>query len=604
MRRIGLGVAIFALAALAAKLPDAIDGRRMLEDVKVLSSERYKGRFTGTPELDQAAQWLATNYRRAGLKPPFLDANNKLSYLQKFIVNTESKLGKKNTLSVGTKSFTVAKDFLPRVFSARGSAAGPLVFAGYGITSTEHHYDDYAGLDVKGKIVVVLRYEPQDQNEKSIFAGKDRTRHSHIDAKAINAKLHGAAALILINNAITYPEDADKLDAFGNQSGAMDVGIPVVQLKSNLAETWFKDSNHDLKTIIETIDRTLQPQSFLFPQSFNVAMRVEVDRVMRPTHNVAAFLPGLTDEYLVIGGHYDHLGFGRQFSMAPSEVPKLHPGADDNASGTAAVLELARFFASQPKMKRGILFVAFSGEEIGLLGSSHLIGKMPFPLEKCVAMINMDMVGRMQDGKFFVAGIATGSTFKAVLDGVLKDQSDLKPDLSDNLSIGGSDHTSFSAKQIPSLFFFSGLHSDYHKPSDTWDKINPASYARLIQIVAATTQDLASNGPRPEYRRVEAPSIPSGSSSGSGYGPYFGSVPDFAEYPGGVKLADVRPGSPAEKGGVRGGDLMIEFDGKKVSNLQDYTYLLRSKAVGDRVEVKVKRLDQTLTFSVVLEARK
>jgi hypothetical protein len=594
---------IFAALVWAAKLPETIDGRRMVEDVKVLSSERFKGRFTGTPELDQAAKWIAKNYEKAGLKPPFVEGGTKPSYLQKFVVNTESKLGKKNTLTVGSKELTVAKDFMPRVFSSTGTATGEMVFVGYGITSAEHHYDDYAGMDVKGKVVVALRYEPQDQNEKSVFDGKNRTRHSNFETKAVNAKLHGAAALILINNAVLYPEDADKLDPFGNQSGAMDSGIPVVQVKANVAEAWFRESQHDLKGIVKAIDNTLQPQSFRFPAAMKATMRIEVDRVMRPTHNVAGFLPGTSDEYIVVGGHYDHLGFGQQFSMAPSEVPKLHPGADDNASGTAAVIELARYFAKQPKMKRGVLFVAFSGEEIGLLGSSHLAGKMPFPLEKCAAMINMDMVGRMVGGKFFAAGVATGSTFKKILDEVVQGQTDLKPEFSDNLSIGGSDHTSFSAKQVPALFFFSGLHSDYHKPSDTWDKIEPGAYGRLITVVGATLQELGVAEERPRFQRVEVTPMPGGG-GGGGYGPYFGSVPDFAEVPGGVKLADVRAGSPAEKAGIRGGDLMIEFDGKPVANLQDYTYLLKSKAVGDAVAVKVKRLGETLTFRVVLEARK
>jgi aminopeptidase YwaD len=598
---------LVASIGLAAKLPETIDGRRMLEDVKVLSSERYQGRFTGTPELDQAAKWIAKNFEKAGLKPAFAEGTSKPSYLQKFIVNTDSKLGKKNTLRVAGKELTVAKDFLPRVISASRTVEAPMVFAGYGITSSDHRYDDYAGLDVKGKIVVVLRNEPQDQDEKSVFEGRNRTRHSNIDTKATNAKLHGAVGMILLNNAVIYPEDADKLDSFGNQSGAMDSGIPVVQVKSNVAERWFEESKHELKGIVKAIDRTLEPQSFRFPETMKAEMHIEVDRVMRPTHNVGGYLPGTTDEFLVIGAHYDHLGYGRQFSMAPSEVPKIHPGADDNASGTAAVMELARYFAKQPKMRRGILFVAFTGEEIGLLGSSHIAGKMPVPLEKCAAMINMDMVGRMVDGKFFVAGVGTGSNFKTVLEEVVRDQAGLKPDFSDNLNIGGSDHTSFAARQVPALFFFSGLHTDYHKPSDTWEKIEPGAYARLITLVAGTAQELAIAAQRPQYQRQQAPAAtgaPAGGSGNSGYGPYFGSVPDFAEVPDGVKLADVRPGSPAEKGGVRGGDILIEFDGKKVGNLQDYTYVLKSKAVGDTVEVKVKRLGETLTFRVVLEARK
>ncbi len=608
MNRLLLGLTTIVLLASESRLPEAINGQQMLNDVKILSSERYQGRFTGTPELDQVSLWIAKNFQKSGLNAPFHQKHNSLSYRQKFIVNTDSKLGKKNSLSIGGKSYTVAKDFLPRVFSASGQVEGPLVFAGYGITASEQNYDDYKDIDVKGKVVVALRYEPQDQDEKSVFAGRDRTRHSNLETKAINAKMHGAAALILINNAVIYPEDADKLESFGNQSGAMDSGIPVIQVKANLADQWFIDSGHDLKGIVKAIDRNLQPQSFRFPPATVAKMRIEVERIMRPTFNVAAFLPGETDEYIVIGAHYDHLGFGRQFSMAPGEVPKIHPGADDNASGTAAVMELARYLARQPKMKRGILFATFSGEEIGLLGSSHLASNMPLPVEKCMAMINIDMVGRMKDGKFFVAGIGTGSNFKNVVGEITRDEATLKPDFSENLNIGGSDHTSFSAKRIPALFFFTGLHSDYHKPSDTWEKIEPASYGKLIGVVAAAAQKLATANERTEFQRVEAPAVSSGGGGGGvgggGYGPYFGSVPDFAENPEGVKLADVRAGSPAEKGGVRGGDILIEFDGKKVANLQDYTFLLRSKSVGDTVQVKVKRLGETLTFSVVLEVRK
>ncbi len=605
MKRLLLGLTAIALLATGAKVADSIDGQQMVDDVRILSSERYQGRFTGTPELDQVSQWIARTYQKSGLKPPFLEGNNKLSYRQKFVVNTDSKLGKKNTLSIGSKSYTVAKDFLPRVISSSGQLEGPLVFAGYGITSIEHNYDDYKDFDVKEKVVVVLRYEPQDQDEKSVFDGRNRTRHSNVETKAVNAKMHGAAALILINNAVIYPEDADKLENFGSQSGAMDSGIPVIQVKANLADQWFNESGHDLKGIVKSIDRSMQPQSFRFPAATLAKMRIEVERIMRPTFNVAAFLPGETDEYIVVGAHYDHLGFGRQFSMAPSEVPKIHPGADDNASGTAGVMELARFLARQPKMKRGILFANFSGEEIGLLGSSHLASNMPFPVEKCTAMINIDMVGRMRDGKFFIAGTGTGSNFKTVVDEILRDQVSLKPDFSETFSIGGSDHTSFLSRKIPALFFFTGLHADYHKPSDTWEKIEPAPYGQLIGIVALAAQKLATATERSQFRRIEAPPVSSGSGGGGGgYGPYFGSVPDFAEIPNGVKLADVRAGSPAEKGGVRGGDILIEFDGKKVANLQDYTFLLRSKSVGDTVEVKVKRLGETLTFRVVLEARK
>jgi hypothetical protein len=589
-----------ALSLSAARLPETIDGRRMLEDVKQLSSPKYGGRFTGTKELDEAAKYIAKSFEKSGLKKPFVEAGGKLSYFQRFNVSTESKLGARNTLSVEDKSYTVAKDFLPRVFSGSGDAQGNLVFAGYGITANEYHYDDYAQLDAKGKVVVILRYEPQDQDEKSPWQGKTRTRHAGLEAKIINAKMHGAAAVILINNAVTFPEDREKLDQFGGQAGANDLGIPAVQVRADLAEKWFEESGHDLKGIVKAIDRTLEPQSFSFPSRYETKLHVEVDRVVRPTSNVAALLPGETGEYIVVGAHYDHLGQGRQFSMAPSEVPKLHPGADDNASGVAAVMELARYFSKLPRSKRGILFVAFTGEEIGLLGSTHLAGHLPMPAADCAAMLNMDMVGRMQNDKFFIAGAATGHNFRSLLEDVLKAAPNLRPDLSDNLSIGGSDHTSFNAIQVPSIFFFSGLHADYHKPSDTWDKIDPVSFTKLIQVVAAATESIANAGERPKFQKLEAPPMPSG---GSGYGAYFGSVPDFATVPDGVKFADIRGGSPADKAGLKGGDILIEFDGKAVKNLQEYTYLLRSKSPGETVPVKVRRGTVIVSATVTLGKR-
>ncbi len=602
MRRSFLALAL-ALTLSAARLPETIDGRRMVEDVKQLSSPKYGGRFTGTKELDEAAKYIAKSFEKSGLKKPFVEPGEKLSYFQRFNVSTESKLGAKNTLSVGDIAYTVAKEFLPRVFSGSGDAQGNLVFAGYGITANEYHYDDYAKLDAKGKVVVILRYEPQDQDEKSPWQGKARTRHSGLETKIINAKMHGAAAVILINNAISFPEDREKLDQFGGQAGANDLGIPAVQVRADLAGKWFEESGHDLSGIVKAIDRTLEPQSFSFPARYEAKLHVEVDRVIRPTSNVAAFLPGQTGEYIVVGAHYDHLGQGRQFSMAPAEVPKLHPGADDNASGVAAVMELARYFSKLPRMKRGILFVAFTGEEIGLLGSSHLAGNMPMPAANCAAMINMDMVGRMQNDKFFIAGAATGHNLRALVEDVLKSAPSLKPDLSDNLSIGGSDHTSFNAIQVPSMFFFSGLHSDYHKPSDTWDKIDPTSFTKLIQVVAASAESLANAEERPKFQKVEAPLMSSGNAGGSGYGAYFGSVPDFATVPDGVKFADVRSASPADKAGLKGGDILIEFDGKPVTNLQEYTYLLRSKSPGDAVAVKVRRGSETISATVTLGKR-
>jgi aminopeptidase YwaD len=280
----------------------------------------------------------------------------------------------------------------------------------------------------------------------------------------------------------------------------------------------------------------------------------------------------------------------------------VHPGADDNASGTAGVIELARWFGSQPKPKRGILFLAFAGEELGLLGSRYYVDHPALPLEKAVAMINMDMIGRLRDGKVYVGGARTGTTFQALLEQTFS-KHNLRMDISGGAEVGSSDHASFTSKQVPVLFFFSGLHSDYHKPSDTWDKIDAPDAAELLNTIADITTALTGADRRPQFVRVEPPKVGPVAGGGPGYGAWFGSVPDFGEVPKGVKFADVTAGSPAAKAGLRGGDILIEFDGAPVQNLYDFTYALRAKKPGDEVTVRVLRGTETISAKVTLGQR-
>ena len=232
--------------------------------------------------------------------------------------------------------------------------------------------------------------------------------------------------------------------------------------------------------------------------------QADVEHVHKTVHNVAAYLPGETDEYVIVGAHYDHLGLGGQFSLAPSMTGTVHPGADDNASGTAGVIELARWFSKQPKQKRGILFMTFAGEEQGLLGSAWWVSHPELPLEKAVAMINMDMIGRVRNEKVYLGGAGTGTGLRPMLEKIAA-KYPLNIDFSDGPESGSSDHASFSAKRVPSLFFFSGLHSDYHKPSDTWDKIDAPDAATLLGMVADVTDTLREEAGRPEYIKQAPP---------------------------------------------------------------------------------------------------
>ncbi len=600
--RLLLHAAVF-LAAPAFAAEAHLDADRYLGDVKFLSSDELKGRATGSPELDRAADYIAGQFKKAGLQP--LEGK---SYFQVFDVTTDARLGPKNHFQFhdasGKHKLELQKEFVPFNFSASGKFGGQVVFAGYGITAKEYNYDDYAGIDVKDKLVLILRHEPQEFDEKSVFNGKVYTEHAQFPSKAFNARLHGAKGVILINDTYAHPGESDTLEKFGRTVGPASAGLPFIQIQAETAEQWVHAAGKDLKQIHASIDKDLKPQSFALPDSLQLDLAVEVDHEHKRVRNVVGYLPGETAEYVVIGAHYDHLGLGDQHSLAPSDIGKTHHGADANASGTAGVMELARYLASQPKQKRGFLFLTFAGEELGLLGSSYYVNHPIVPLDRAVAMINMDMIGRIRDGKVYLAGSGTGTSFKPLIED-LKSHTDLRFDFSEQGGYGSSDHTSFTTKQVPVLFLFSGLHGDYHKPSDTWDKINAPDAAKLLTFVASLATHLSDAPDRPVYVKVDPPKMPAGASGGSGgYGPYFGSIPDFAEIPNGVRFSDIREGSPAAKAGLKGGDILVEFDGKPIQNLYDYTYALRARKPGDTIMVKVLRDAKPLQVQVTLAERK
>ncbi|HTA44170.1 MAG TPA: M28 family peptidase [Bryobacteraceae bacterium] len=599
---LGLAGTVFA-----ATIGDAaFDANRYLDRIKYLASPEMRGRESGSPELEKAAQYIASQFKADGLKAP-----DGKSYLQPFEVTTSAKPGKTNRFEFSIKGETqelqIAKEFEPFSFSAHGKASAAVVFAGYGITAPEYNYDDYAGIDVKGKFVLVLKHEPQEYDEKSVFEGKIYTDHSQDYSKAANARRHGAAGVILINDQINHKTAGDDLDAFGAERGPTDAGILFVQVKEQVVEPWFKAEGKDLMDLERGIDTDVKPRSFAF-KNVEVRENVDVERVVKTVHNVLAYLPGQTDEYLIIGAHYDHLGLGGTFSLARSLTGTVHPGADDNASGTAGVIELARHFSALSKPKRGILFMTFAGEELGLLGSGYYANHPELPLDKAVTMINMDMIGRVRDGKLYIGGAATGTTLRKDLDGITP-RFPLHVDYSDNSGYGSSDHTSFTTKQIPVLFFFSGLHGDYHKPSDTWDKIDAPDAVEVLQLVADITDRLDNDSERPQFVRVEEKENNphagqlSGSGGAGGYGPYFGSIPDFAEPPRGVRFADITPGSPAGKAGLKAGDILIQFGADPIQNLYDFTYALRAHKAGEEVEVEVLRNNQQLKVKVLLTER-
>jgi len=592
-----------ALALCAARLAadESADPTRYLNDVKTLASPAMEGRGAGTKGIALAADLIEQRYRSLGLQPAGTN-----SYFQPFTVITGAKLKESNRLEVDdgrTKlSLKLNQDFVPFSFSASAEVVGRVVFAGYGITAPEFGYDDYAHLDVKDKIVVILRYEPASFAAKSGGAGW--TQHAHLITKAINARNHGAKAVILFNGKLEGHEQ-DLLTKFGSVSGPENAGIVIVQAKNEAVQKWFAESGKSLADIQSGMNGFSSPQLFALPDKLVISLRVDIEKTRATVNNVLAYLPGKTDEYIIIGAHYDHLGYGDVDSLAPSQIGQIHPGADDNASGTAGVLELARLLAPRKgQLQRGILFADFAGEELGLLGSAEWVKEPTLPLDKAVAMINMDMIGRIKDEKVFIGGTGTGVTFKPLLE---EEESKFPFHFEYSTSgYGASDHTSFVSHKIPVLFFFSGLHADYHKPSDTWDKIDAPDAAKLLDFIDDVALKLDSAPERVAFVTVQEdhPGGMASSGGGGGYGPYFGSIPDFGQEVDGVKFSDVRPGSPAAKAGFTAGDILVQFGDKPIHNLYDFTDALRRSKIGDVVEVRVMRAGKPVSASVTLEQRK
>jgi aminopeptidase YwaD len=457
----------------------AADPAGYLASIKTLTAPDMEGRGNGTQGLTRAAEFIEARYQELGLAPA-----GTAGYLQPFSVTTGAQLVGANRLQeqIGgaTRDLALNKDFIPFSFSSSSEANAAAVFVGYGITAGEFGYDDYAGIDVRGKIVVLLRFEPLGFVKLS--GNPKMTVHADVVTKAVNARNHGARAVILLNGVLGEDEE-DSLTPFGSVSGPESVGIPLVQVPNRIAEGWFSAAGKSLTAAEARFDATTRPASFAFPDSFKLTLSVNVQPTRATVNNVLAYLPGQTGEYIIVGAHYDHLGYGTQGSRSPEYIGKIHPGADDNASGTAGVLELARLLAPfKGRLRRGILFASFAGEELGGLGSLDWTKEPTRPLEQAAAMINMDMIGRIQEQTVYVGGVGTGSNFRTIL-AAAQGGSSLHLEPSD-ANYGASDQTSFVAREIPTLFFSSGLDSNYHTPSDTWDKINSPDAARFLDLLA------------------------------------------------------------------------------------------------------------------------
>lgn len=588
--------------------------QNLRKHVSYLASDNLEGRRTGEKGATSAAGYVANMFANYKLKGGFAE-KGKVNFLQPFPYTTAVSLGAENRLMLTTPSNNrvaeLQADWMPFGASPDANLSNvETVFAGYGIVSSEASRNDYAGRNVAGKAVFAFDGSPEKDNPHNI------TARFNIHAKAKIAKDNDAAALILISRETNFSSDKQtKLD-YDPTLG--ETAVPVVIVSRSVGAMMLGGEENLAKA---------EKGETLAPITLKTLIKVNLNKKSGQSYNVIGILEGtdavLKNEAVVIGAHYDHLGRGGAGSLAANST-EIHHGADDNASGVAALIELARQFSTSKNNKRTLIFIGFGGEEEGLLGSKYYVNNPVFPLEKTAAMINMDMVGRLNQNKLTIGGIGTASEWKYLVES--KNTATFYESLSiaeangtsktittplasvtvfalqlNEDGFGPSDHSSFYGKKIPVLFFFTGTHLDYHKPSDTADKINYAGLNQITAYVSEIVKAIDANQKRPTYTVAKS----SGMSGGrTGFNVSLGTIPSYAESNDGLVLDGVRDGSPAAKTGIKAGDKIISLAGKEIRNVSDYTVVLGELKANTEYEIVVMRGNEKLSLKITPAARK
>jgi hypothetical protein len=498
--------ALLALLALAAgsltfvAADSGISTDNLRAHLQFLSSDEMKGRANGSPELDRAADYIAQQFEDAGLAP-----GGSEGWFQPFALVAGLSVGDGNGLTLTAKdasaSFGLGEGYYPlgtRADGARRLADLDVVFAGYGIAAPDVGYDEYVGLDVRGKAVLVFSHEPQEQNPRSRLNGQKPLPQTTLVAKAAAARERGAQVLVVVGDPTHFSDQGD-YRLFGRDPEAEDTGIPVLRARRKEAQA-IVDA-YQLDTRARRIDDDLTPRSGALP-GLKLTYAENLSKNLRSVRNVVGVLPGSEDtwkrEAVVIGAHYDHVGVGGHLSVTPDRVGEIHNGADDNASGTSALIEIARAAArDRRRFPRSLVFVAFAGEERGLLGSAHYAASPRIPMADTVAMLNLDMIGRSK-GSVDVSGLESAPALEADLE----DAAATLPGLTirrEGPGAGRSDDSSFLDRRVPAINFFTGFHGDYHRPSDDWERVDLAGTAQVAALALELAARVASRTAKPAF---------------------------------------------------------------------------------------------------------
>jgi hypothetical protein len=633
-----LSILLFAPSAFAqtkASPSAGADVERLRAHVSYLASDKLEGRRTGTSGAREAARYVAREFMRYKLSPGGAAACDELNedcYMQQFPYVAGVELGKGNALTATRRAdagvplaidFKVGEDWMPLGFGSSAKVEAPVAFVGYGISAAEQSYDDYKGAGASGKVALAFAGSPDGDNPHGRFA-----RAAELRFKAAAARAAGAKALVVIASEENFKEERLARLRYDNAGG--DAGLPVAVLSRQAAAKVLGLAPAPLLAEFEKSLRggggggpvAVVPGAEL-GKGVVFSLSTDVVRKNAPAANVVGILEGsdpkLKGEVIVLGAHYDHLGLGGAGSLAPREG-EVHHGADDNASGTAGLLELARLFAAdRARMRRTLVFVAFGGEEEGLIGSSHYVQQPARPLDQTVAMLNMDMIGRLRNGALNVGGVGTAAELREMVEGanmvhlppvVVTGKDGRKGEapapwvklfelrLSED-GFGPSDHSSFYARRVPVLFFFTGTHEDYHKPSDTADRINYEGEAKVLGLVGDIVMNLQLRDARPTYAVAKAEA-----NTRTTFRVSLGTVPSYGESTDGLKLDAVREGSPAAAAGLKAGDKIVKLAGRDIRNVYDYTQALSEMKAGQEYEVELLRDGQRLKVKVTPAERK